>query len=548
MPFWDYVSKLLGRQQSAPGKNQPAPAKPLSEMQVSAPTQPVFEIQSPLPATASPATPARAASPPAPQPVRPAPAEPVASEFLPIGRDELLKAAEEVRRNAGWMWFGRRDIIPPATDPRTKLIDRGMLTQGLLSAEQLAEMHAVADEYSKYADREQHIHIQAGASAEQAVEADRAARKAIKEKKKAEASERKRRLAAEVAERKANTIIFVGKGVSALMNDHLSDQEKLTLAELPVMHSPLDLAVGLGLSIGKLRWLCYHTTVATRIHYVQFEVPKKSGGTRTLSAPHRTLAAAQSWILENILAKLPVENSAHGFVRGRSTLTNARRHVNKGVVVNVDLEAFFPSIGFARVRHLFRRLGYSGSVATLLALICTECPRKKVIYDGKVYFVATGPRGLPQGACTSPAISNQIARRLIALAEKLGLAYTRYADDLTFSGSKEFNPKVGYLLARIRHIAQDEGFAINPKKTRVNRPNSRQTVTGLVVNAKPAVPRQTVRRIRAILHRAKKEGLDAQNREQVPNFRAWLAGMIAYISMVRPELGAKLQRQLTELV
>jgi retron-type reverse transcriptase len=301
-----------------------------------------------------------------------------------------------------------------------------------------------------------------------------------------------------------------------------------------------------------LRWLCYHTTVATRIHYVQFEVAKKSGGTRTLSAPHRSLAAAQKWILDNILAKLPVEGSAHGFVRGRSTLTNARRHVSKGVVVNVDLEAFFPSIGFARVRHLFRRLGYSGSVATLLALICTECPRKKVIYDGEVYFVATGPRGLPQGACTSPAISNQIARRLdrrlIALAEKLGLAYTRYADDLTFSGSKEFNPKVGYLLARIRHIAQDEGFAINSKKTRVKRPNSRQTVTGLVVNAKPAVPRQTVRRIRAILHRAKREGLDAQNRDKVPNFRAWLSGMIAYISMVRPEIGAKFQQQLTQLV
>ena len=123
------------------------------------------------------------------------------------------------------------------------------------------------------------------------------------------------------------------------------------------------------------------------------------------------------------------------------------------------------------------------------------------------YFVATGRRGLPQGACTSPATSNQIARRLdrrlSGLSAKLGLDYTRYADDLTFSGGSDFQGKVGYLLARIRHIAQEEGFAVNPKKTRVKRPNARQTVTGLVVNDNPGVPRDIVRRLRAILHRAK---------------------------------------------
>jgi hypothetical protein len=226
-------------------------------------------------------------------------------------------------------------------------------------------------------------------------------------------------------------------------------------------------------------------------------------------------------------------------------LTNARPHAGKAVVVNVDLEGFFPSIGFARVRHLYRRLGYSGAVATLLALLCTECPRKKVAYDAKTYFVATGPRGLPQGACASPALSNQIAhkldRRFAGLAAKLGLAYTRYADDLTFSGSAV---QVGYVLARIRHIAQEEGFAVNAKKTRVKRPNARQTVTGLVVNDKPGVPRDVVRRLRAILHRAKAEGLAAQNRDRAPNFRAWVEGMIAYVAMTRPAVGEKLRTAL----
>jgi len=279
-------------------------------------------------------------------------------------------------------------------------------------------------------------------------------------------------------------------------------------------------------------------------------VPKKSGGTRTLCAPHRTIAAAQRWVLVNILAKLPVEPAAHGFVPGRSTLTNARAHARKAVVVNLDLEGFFPSIGFTRVRHLFRRLGYSGAVATLLALLCTECPRKRVTYDQTTYFVATGKRGLPQGACTSPALSNQIARkldrRLSGLSAKLGLDYTRYADDLTFSGGKD-EGKVGYLLARVRHIARDEGFAVNPKKTRVKRQSARQTVTGLVVNDNPGVPRKLTRRLRAILHRAKAEGLAAQNRRGEPDFRAWLDGMIAYIAMSRPAVAENLRRALNEV-
>src|SRR5207249_4789992 len=103
----------------------------------------------------------------------------------------------------------------------------------------------------------------------------------------------------------------------------------------------------------------------------------------------------------NILSKLPVEPPAHGFLPGRSIVTNAAVHAGRGVVLNMDLESFFPSITFPRVRSVFQRLGYSPAAATILALLCTECPRRRVLYDGKPYFVATGPRGLPQGACTS---------------------------------------------------------------------------------------------------------------------------------------------------
>jgi retron-type reverse transcriptase len=543
MPFWDFLSKLFGGEKAS--EPRPAPAeRPTPEPQT---TAPAFTLSTPaVPPPPPVAQPTPAASPAAvPPPPRPPGTQP--GDFLPIARDDLLAQGEEVRRTTGWMWFGRRDIIPPATDPRTKLIDRGMYTQGFLSAEELAEMHRVGEEWDKHANRLHHIQVKAGQSADAAVEADRAARAEVKARKKAEAAERKRQHAEAVARRKATDITFVGKGVSALLNDRTSDPDKLVAAGLPVLHTPADLAAALGLSIPRLRWLCFHTEAATRIHYVQFEVPKRSGGTRTLSAPHTTLSTVQDWVLGTILGKLPTEEPAHGFVPGRSTLTNAALHAGMDVVVNLDLEGFFPSIGYARVRHLFRRLGYSGAVATLLALLCTECPRRRVVYAGTPYFVATGPRGLPQGACTSPALSNQIARkldrRLAGLAARLGVTYTRYADDLTFSAGPGFREKVGYLIARVRHIANDEGFAVHPKKTRVQRPESRQTVTGLVVNATPAVPRDVVKRVRAVLHRAKTEGLAAQNRAGHPNFRGWVEGMIAYIAMARPEVGRKLRAE-----
>ncbi len=530
MAFWDFL-KAFGRSKSP----QPAQA---SERSVAPPPTPTTAVQ---PAATTASVPSVTSPPNGPKP----------GDFLPIKRDDLLRQGEEVRRTTAWMWFGRRDIIPPTSDPRTLLIDRGLLTQGFLSAEQLAEMHRVGDEWHKHEHRLENIQVQAGKNAEQAVEADRAARAERKAQKKAEAAARQKQHAEEVAHRKATDIIFVGRGVSARMNDRESDSGKLALAGLPNLSTPADLASALNLTISRLRWLCYHTEATTRIHYVQFEVPKKSGGTRTLSAPHQTLARAQEWMLANILAKLPVDDSAHGFVPNRSTVTNARPHAHCDVLINMDLENFFPSIGFPRVRHAFQRLGYSGSVATLLALLCTECPRKRVVYAGQPYYVATGPRGLPQGACTSPALSNQIARRLDrrlkGLSLKMGWQYTRYADDMTFSAPPGHRENIGYLIARIRHIAEDEGFAINRKKTRVQRPESRQMVTGLVVNVQPAVPRDQVRRLRAILHRAKSEGLAAQNREGHPNFRGWVQGMIAYVAMVQPETGRKLQAALEAL-
>jgi len=307
-----------------------------------------------------------------------------------------------------------------------------------------------------------------------------------------------------------------------------------------VLASPADVAQALGISIARLRWLAFHSDAAETIHYVRFTVPKKSGGVRELSAPHRDLAAAQRWIFQNILQRLPTHPAAHGFVRGRSIRTNALPHVGRHILVNADLKDFFPTITFHRVRGAIEQLGYSPTAATILSLLCTESPRRTVQYAGKTFHVATGPRALPQGACTSPALSNLIARRLDSrlggIAAKLGWRYTRYADDLSFSADAAAEPEktTGYLLARIRHIAQDEGFFVNEKKTRVLKRSAAMAVTGIIVNRRPGVRRREVRRLRAILHNAAKRGLDSQSRDD-PHFEARIRGQIAFVQMINPD-------------
>jgi retron-type reverse transcriptase len=491
-----------------------------------------------------------AAPPDAPRQPHPAALNLDAAAFLPIARDELKEAAQQVR--LGGAWFGRRDRIPPAEDLRTKLIDRAMVTQGLLAPEQLAEIHQVGAEMDRVRPLVQALEGEAALAGEAAVQAERQRRAELKQRKREEAAQRKQQRADAVAHRRATDIRFLGRGVSHGLGDRLSNNEKLAALGLPLLSTPADLGSALGLAIPRLRWLAFHTEAATRVHYVRFTVPKKSGGTRTLHAPHRTLAAAQRRILDHILRKLPVEPPAHGFVPQRGILTNAQPHAGHAVIVNLDLEDFFPSIRFPRVRGIFQGLGYSPAVATILALLCTECPRRVVEYAGQTYHVATGPRGLPQGACTSPALANQAARwldrRLHGLSAKLGLTYTRYADDLTFSGDESLNARIGYLMARVRHFAAEEGYAVNEKKSRVLRRNTAQMVTGLVVNEHPGVRRREVRRLRAILHRAQTEGLEAQNREGRPNFRAWLQGKIAYVRMSRPEVGARLHEELRQLL
>lgn len=468
-----------------------------------------------------------------------------ASQFQPLPADQVRAQAMSTTLVRNFE-FGRRDRIPSPIDPRTKLIDQAMVGHGLMSPEDLVRIHEIGlkmDELRPDLSGAQRI-------AELAVQADREARKRIRAEKKAAAEQRKREHAERVAANKLADIIHLGRGVSAGLADRRSNVERLTAKNLPVLSTPADVATALKIPIPKLRWLAYHAEASTVTHYVRFMIPKKSGGERMLSAPHRQLAAAQRWIFEHILTPLPAHDAAHGFVKGRNIVSNAWPHIGAAAVVNLDLTDFFPTITVHRVIGLFRQLGYSPAVATILALLVTESPRRPVIYQGKQWHVAVGVRALPQGACTSPAISNLIARRmdsrLAGISRKLGWAYTRYADDLTFSVAQP-SERIGYLLARVRHIAQDEGFAVNEKKTRVLKPAARQTVTGVVVNATPSVPRHERRRLRAILHNARTSGLAAQNRTRRTHFSSWLGGMIGFVAMVNPKQGQTLRRAFDQL-
>jgi hypothetical protein len=217
--------------------------------------------------------------------------------------------------------------------------------------------------------------------------------------------------------------------------------------------------------------------------------------------------------------------------------------VSREVVICMDIDDFFPSVDFRRVAGFLRAIGYSREVASAIANLTTVTP------DDVPGAVADWCRDiplLPQGAPTSPALANAICwrmdKRLTALARKFGGDYTRYADDLTFSGGEDMAANAGKLIALVRRIVKTEGLALNEKKTRVMRRGRQQRVTGVVVNEKTNVSRREFDLLKAILHNCIKHGPASQNRENVPDFREHLRGRIAHVMHIGPERGRKLMR------
>lgn len=393
-----------------------------------------------------------------------------------------------------------------------------------------------------------------------------AEKKQYKERKKAEAAERRALKRSAWEAWRETHINHLGSGVHW---DELKDPDRFDIESraeraaangLPPLERAEDLAKALGISISRLRWFTYHREADTGTHYSRWTIPKRDGGARTITAPKPQLKALQRWAMRNVFERLPVHGAAHGFLAARSIVSNAAVHAGADVVIKLDIKDFFPTVTWRRVKGLLRKAGVAEQPATLLALLATEPPRELVEFRGQTLYVASGPRALPQGAPTSPSITNAIClrmdRRMSGLARTLGFKYTRYADDLTFSwtrpetneGAKRPKAPVGVLIAGAKAILRAEGFMPHPEKTGVMRPGNRQKVTGLVVNRasekvpKVRVPRETIRRLRAAIHNRQK-GKPGKEGETL----AQLRGMAAFIYMTDPVRGAKFLEQIAAL-
>ncbi len=333
--------------------------------------------------------------------------------------------------------------------------------------------------------------------------------------------------------------------------------ERLLTFPMPPLATSADLARWLNLSDDELAWFADLERRQGRVarsalhHYGYRWIEKRSGSLRLIEMPKCRLKTIQRQILRGLLNRVPPHDAAHGFARGRSTLSYIERHVGKPVLLRMDLKDFFHSVPVARIGALFRRLGYPQEVAQRLQGLTTHCASAEMAGTEFQRLSWTqqkrlADKHLPQGAPTSPALANLCAwrfdRRLQGVAERFALDYTRYADDIALSGGRELQRLAPFLQGLIGAIALEEGFEINPRKTRLQTQSRSQRLAGAVVNRRPNLPRQEYDRLKATLHNAIHRGAQSQNLQGHADFKAHLAGRIAYAAWLNPARGKKLQR------
>ena len=311
---------------------------------------------------------------------------------------------------------------------------------------------------------------------------------------------------------------FHGIGLNpSLADSYMQYVTRMLELGVPVIFEFEHLAALLGRSTGYLA----SAVNVTKHHYRTFDIPKRSGGTRKIDAPYPALLQCQQWINHNILAQVPLDEAAHGFRKGRSILTNASIHCARKHLLKMDLKDFFPSVGIRRVIKVFQFFGYPHNVSVYLARLCC-------LNDV-----------LPQGAATSPLLSNIIARRLDArlsgLANKQNIQYSRYADDMVFSGDAIFP----WFIEAVARIARAEGFEVNKTKTQLIRSDRRRIVTGLsVVGEKPRLPSSYKRSVRQEVHYIVAYGFEShlsKKKIRDPFYIDSLYGKLTFWKSVEPE-------------
>jgi RNA-directed DNA polymerase len=330
-----------------------------------------------------------------------------------------------------------------------------------------------------------------------------------------------------------------------------------------------ELAARLELGDGQLAWLAdvrglERTVGPEQLRNYRYRTVARAGALpRVIEAPKARLKEIQRWILREILDRVPAHDAAHGFTRGRSAVTHAALHTGQAAVLRLDLKDFFASVPARRVYGIWRTLGYTPSVCHVLTGLTTNAVPESV---WEVIAEATQPQAgdqrfwlgrrlatphLPQGAPTSPALANLAAfmldRRLTGLAHASGLRYSRYADDLTFSGAARLIRRREQFELAATTIIRAEGFTINQAKSTTQSAGGRQTVCGVVVNVHPNVARTEYDRLKAILHNAAIHGPAGQNRDGVSDFEAHLRGRVSWVESVNPARGRRLGKMLEKI-
>lgn len=290
----------------------------------------------------------------------------------------------------------------------------------------------------------------------------------------------------------------------------LNYAEVLYSHQVPVLYNPSQFA----LLVGYKKEYLQKAALYPNYFYRNFYITKKNGSKRLISEPLPSLKEIQLWILRNILYKVPVSAFAKAYKPTVSILENLKFHKKQPKVFTLDLENFFPSIKYDVIQKVFLPLGYSKMVSRLLTRLCS-C-------DG----------ALPQGACTSPYLSNLIFKEADAAISDFciqrKIRYTRYADDLTFSG--DFDQIE--LLEHVTEIIEKQHFRINANKTKLMTSNTRQVVTGIIVNEKPQVVFHKRNDLRQALYYIKKFGFEEHLEYKEINQRNYLEHLLGKINFV----------------
>ncbi|WP_190810109.1 reverse transcriptase family protein [Flagellimonas sp. S3867] len=323
---------------------------------------------------------------------------------------------------------------------------------------------------------------------------------------------------------------FSNRGLEKnLLDSYLVYIDGLLTNNLPIIFESEHLSLLLGRNEVYLNSVVF----STELHYRDFKLRKRKGGFRIISVPYPALLECQKWIHKNILSKVKISPYAHGFAKKKSIVTNARKHTNQEHLLKIDLKDFFPSIKKGRVIAMFCKLGYSTEVSFYLASICCKMDC------------------LPQGAPTSPSISNIIAKsldnRLFALSQKFEIRYTRYADDLAFSGGNIPARFIDY----VTEIVTTESFEINNSKTQLHKSKGKRIITGVAVNGEIVkAPKSYKRKLFQTLYYIEIFGLNSHRTKlkiRNPNYLESLIGKLNYVLTIEPD-NSKAKNYLTMLI